>query len=251
MAEVESNITNFPINIGPISASQDNAEKSHIWAEGTDSQVEELGGEHSAKEWAEIAEKSVSGAKWGNITGTLSHQTDLKNALDDKANSSELATVATTGSYNDLTNKPTIPEGLPSQAGNNGKFLTTNGSTASWETVSSGANTSLSNLTDTGKIYSAHLATPSSTKESLTPQPSGSSYTAPADGYFVVICETTTGIDIVGGIGSTNGNIGGAGGHSFVFVSKGTQANIFYGTSNYLEINFIYANGSVSEYTPS
>ena len=75
---------------------------------------------------------------WGNIQGTLSNQTDLKNALDAKqdvisdlatirsgaeagstavqpaslseyAKTSELATVATSGSYADLTNKPTIP----------------------------------------------------------------------------------------------------------------------------------------------
>lgn len=46
---------------------------------------------------------------WGNIEGTLSDQTDLQNALNAKANTSSLATVATTGSYNDLTNKPSIP----------------------------------------------------------------------------------------------------------------------------------------------
>lgn len=46
---------------------------------------------------------------WGNITGTLSNQTDLKNALDAKADTSSLATVATSGSYTDLSNQPTIP----------------------------------------------------------------------------------------------------------------------------------------------
>ena len=74
---------------------------------------------------------------WGNIQGTLSNQTDLKNALDAKqdvisdlytirvgaeagatavqpdalskyAKKSELATVATSGSYNDLKDKLTI-----------------------------------------------------------------------------------------------------------------------------------------------
>lgn len=74
---------------------------------------------------------------WGDITGTLNDQTDLKNALDAKASAADvvglttrignaesaiagldaskmdkvtLATVATTGSYNDLSNKPTIPD---------------------------------------------------------------------------------------------------------------------------------------------
>ena len=46
---------------------------------------------------------------WGDITGTLSNQSDLNTALGAKANSADLATVATSGSYNDLTNKPTIP----------------------------------------------------------------------------------------------------------------------------------------------
>ena len=46
---------------------------------------------------------------WGSITGTLSNQTDLNTALGTKANSADLATVATSGSYNDLSNKPTIP----------------------------------------------------------------------------------------------------------------------------------------------
>lgn len=45
---------------------------------------------------------------WGHITGTMADQTDLTNALAAKADTSSLATVATSGSYSDLTNKPTI-----------------------------------------------------------------------------------------------------------------------------------------------
>ena len=50
-------------------------------------------------------------------------------------------------SYNDLTDKPTIDTLLPTQTGNSGKFLTTNGTTAGWVTVSSGTTdyTDLSN----------------------------------------------------------------------------------------------------------
>ena len=47
--------------------------------------------------------------EWGNITGTLSNQTDLQNALNSKANTASLAVVATSGSYNDLSDKPYIP----------------------------------------------------------------------------------------------------------------------------------------------
>ena len=45
---------------------------------------------------------------WGDITGNLADQTDLNTALNAKANSSDLATVASSGSYNDLTNKPSM-----------------------------------------------------------------------------------------------------------------------------------------------
>ena len=45
------------------------------------------------------------------------------------------AAVATSGSYADLTSKPTIDTLVPSQATNNGKFLTTNGSTVSWSPI--------------------------------------------------------------------------------------------------------------------
>ncbi len=43
---------------------------------------------------------------WGLITGTLSNQADLQNALNLKADSSSLATVATSGSYSDLSGAP-------------------------------------------------------------------------------------------------------------------------------------------------
>lgn len=56
-----------------------------------------------------IVKSEGGGTAWGTITGTLSNQTDLQTALNAKANTSSLATVATSGSYNDLTNKPTIP----------------------------------------------------------------------------------------------------------------------------------------------
>ena len=52
---------------------------------------------------------ATTGASWGYITGNITDQTDLKNALNSKVNANELSTVATSGSYNDLTNKPTIP----------------------------------------------------------------------------------------------------------------------------------------------
>ena len=48
---------------------------------------------------------------WGSITGLLSNQTDLQTALGTKANTSSLATVATSGQYADLAGKPALFSG--------------------------------------------------------------------------------------------------------------------------------------------
>lgn len=60
------------------------------------------------REWTNAA-AGISSVTWGSITGTLSSQTDLDNALSAKADTSSLATVATSGLYSDLTGTPTIP----------------------------------------------------------------------------------------------------------------------------------------------
>ena len=76
------------------------------------------------------------GAAWGAITGTLSDQTDLKNALDDKQATLVSGTNIKTVNNNSLLGSGNISiDSLPSQTGNNGKFLTTDGSSASWATV--------------------------------------------------------------------------------------------------------------------
>jgi hypothetical protein len=46
--------------------------------------------------------------EWGAITGTLSDQTDLQDALDLKADISSLATVATSGAYADISGTPSL-----------------------------------------------------------------------------------------------------------------------------------------------
>lgn len=60
---------------------------------------------------------------WGIITGTLSSQTDLVSALDLKADTSDLADVATSGSYDDLEDTPTIPAKVSDLANDSG-YLT-------------------------------------------------------------------------------------------------------------------------------
>src|SRR5258706_6937200 len=57
--------------------------------------------------WA-IPPGGGGGSVWGGITGTLSNQTDLQNAINLKANSSAISAVGFSGAYNDLTGKPTL-----------------------------------------------------------------------------------------------------------------------------------------------
>ena len=94
-------------------------------------------------------------AQWGKITGTLSNQTDLNTALGAKANSADLATVATSGSYNDLTNKPTIP------------------------TVNNAKLTIKKNSSDTGTEFTANASSPVTCNLGLK------------EGAFVDVDETT------------------------------------------------------------
>jgi hypothetical protein len=51
-----------------------------------------------------VTPQSIEDVNWGEISGTLDNQTDLKSALDLKANSADLSIVATSGSHEDLTN---------------------------------------------------------------------------------------------------------------------------------------------------
>ncbi len=66
---------------------------------------------------------AVGDVVWGNIKGDIKNQIDLQNELNIKVNRAELARVATTGSFNDLLDKPTIPT-KTSELTNDSGFLT-------------------------------------------------------------------------------------------------------------------------------
>lgn len=120
---------------------------------------------------------------WGNIQGTLSNQTDLKNALDAKQDvisdlatirsgaeagatavqpaalstalseytkTSQLATVATSGSYDDLTNKPTITNVSGVNNGTNWTSLTIGSDTYGLSEIPSNMVTTDTDQTITG-----------------------------------------------------------------------------------------------------
>lgn len=89
----------------------------------------------------------VEGVNWGNIHGTLSNQTDLLTALNAKVDVSALSTVATSGDYDDLINKPTIPTDTSDLTNGAGYQTDSDVSTA----ISTKADTDLSNVANSGK----------------------------------------------------------------------------------------------------
>ena len=70
---------------------------------------------------------------WGNITGNINNQTDLKNALNYKQDKLTAGTNITIDENNVIS--ATGGSELPDQTGNAGKFLVTNGTNASWGTT--------------------------------------------------------------------------------------------------------------------
>ena len=66
---------------------------------------------------------TVGDVVWGNIKGDIKNQIDLQNELTIKVNRAELARVATSGSFNDLLDKPVIPT-KTSELTNDSGFLT-------------------------------------------------------------------------------------------------------------------------------
>lgn len=119
----------------------DNAEKvnNHTVEKDVPSNAEFTDTTYTAGAGIDITNNVISitqtSVEWGNITGTLADQTDLKNILGGKADttdipdvsafitkdvnnltnytkSSDLSNVATSGNYSDLSGTPTIPDDL-------------------------------------------------------------------------------------------------------------------------------------------
>jgi hypothetical protein len=79
-------------------------------------------------------------SKAKTLAGTVSTGGVLADGAISASEVTGLATVATTGAYGDLSGKPSTNDFLPSQSGNNGKYLKTDGSTASWASIVLGTN---------------------------------------------------------------------------------------------------------------
>lgn len=123
------------------------------------------------------------------------------------------------------------------------------------------ADKNFTNIDNTAKIAIAHNAMPSATYDSLTLGVSGSTYTAPADGYFnfnwfsagqsslgtahgFEVTNLTTGIGTVFSnavSGSQNSSAG------LVPVAKGDSIQVNYFNVSSVQMTFYYAIGSESE----
>jgi hypothetical protein len=193
------------------------ATNAEIWAEGTDSQVTPLGGEHSAKGWANIAKQyaesigaalkykgSVStysalpstgqeigdtwnvldtgdnyawtGTEWDKLSGTVDLSAYRTAAAQDLIDATKQDTLVSGTNIKTVNNTSLLGSGditidsLPSQSGQSGKFLTTDGTDASWSDVPApagvytednlvaGTNISLTEQTISGGIDANTLA---------------------------------------------------------------------------------------------
>lgn len=117
--------------------------------------------------------------------------------------------------------------------------------------LSNKANTALSNLTSAGKKICSNMSMPSNTKQGLTIGASGTSYTAPADGYFDIRLNLNTGGYIsVTFSGTSYTELVSAPWQApaLIPVAKGEVITLTYSNRNaqsYEHMNFIYAKGSI------
>lgn len=113
--------------------------------------------------------------------------------------------------------------------------------------LSNKANVALDNLTPAGKEVCANMSMPSATGIDLTVGASGSTYKAPADGWFVAIGSGTgTNMwlelksDIAQGV---YGTIGWQYKVSLA-VKKGASCELSYNNINFATFRFVYAQGA-------
>jgi len=214
--EVETNKT----------AAQNACTKAFAWATQLDTPVED--GEYSAKYWALQAASIQS--DWAESDATKSSYIQNKPTLI--SNLSDLTDVTVTSVMD-------------------GESLVYDSVNTVWQGGGIKANSSLDNLTATGKSTGAGLAMPSSTYENLTLGSSGDTYTAPANGYYwlrkstgtseYIIIETPSGLSSRGARPASSSDL-----DIYVPVKKADVITVSYtatGTTKYFR--FIYAEGEV------
>lgn len=109
----------------------------------------------------------------------------------------------------------------------------------------------MSNISTAGKIAITNIGYPTTTSKTISLQSSGSSYTAPADGWVhITLALNLNGYVAVNGVYSQSGTANG--GYSSVFypVSKGETFTVVYSNrASTPRFRFYYAKGTESEAT--
>ena len=109
-ADIPTNISAFTNDVGYLTEHQDISGKANI------SDLDDVA---FSGDYSDLSNVPTNVSSFNNDAGYLTEHQSLSNyytksetddLLDDKADTSDLATVATSGDYNDLTNKPTIPD---------------------------------------------------------------------------------------------------------------------------------------------
>lgn len=120
--------------------------------------------------------------------------------------------------------------------------------TESDDLLSNKANVDMDNITTTGNEYIAHQAMPSGRYIDLTLGASGTTYTAPADGVFVVVlkasgtawCNMSINNNIVAAFSTTSTSYY----NGYFSVSKGDILKLEYSNCSKNRFRFVYAQGA-------
>lgn len=116
------------------------------------------------------------------------------------------------------------------------------------DAIQNKANIALDNLTSAGKEVCANMSMPSATYIDLTVGVSGSTYTAPADGWFVAIGNGTGGGDMwIELFGAVAQGVYGTVGWQYKVslpVRKGRPCILTYNNISFTTFKFVYAQGA-------
>lgn len=119
---------------------------------------------------------------------------------------------------------------------------------AGLQDISGKANVDMDNISGTGNEYMAHQSMPSSRFDNLTLGANGSTYTAPADGWFCLSATATNNTSYVtlnvDAIYQSSSGENTDPESVLIPAKKGAVATIYYANINLVAFRFVYAEGA-------